>query len=83
MYLTDITTFVDEFVSFILYMFVVVFGTLDGITFHGISLLDFSLALILLALGITLFINVVHVTGSQARANVRDSISYRKEHKND
>lgn len=66
----DITTFIDWFIGLMILGVSNAFNILDSITLHGFSLLDISLAVILISLGITLFINVVHVTGTQARADV-------------
>lgn len=58
MYLIDITNFMDSFVSLMLTGVTSIFNILDSITFHGLSLLDFSLAFILIPTGISIFIAI-------------------------
>lgn len=48
MFLVDITNFMDFFVSLMLSGVSSCFTTLDSITFHGFTLLDFSLAILIL-----------------------------------
>lgn len=48
MFLYDITNFMDSFVSMMLSGVSYTYTTLDNITFHGFSLLDFSLAILIL-----------------------------------
>lgn len=44
----DITNFIDWFISQFLSLFTFIFNTLDNITFHGVSLLGYSITLILM-----------------------------------
>lgn len=58
MFLTDITHFMDQFVNLMLSGVTTVFTTLDSFSFHGITLLDFSLAMILIPTGVAIFIAI-------------------------
>lgn len=49
----NITTFIDWFISQFLTLFTFIFNTLDNITFHGTSLLGYSITLILMGVIIT------------------------------
>lgn len=73
---SDITNFIDSFISLLLTGVISCFNILSDITFHGISLLEFNLAILLIGLGITIFINVVQSGSKQAvaeRRNFRES----------
>lgn len=58
MFLVDITGFIDWFVNLMISGVTSCFNILDSITFHGLSLLDFSLAFILIPTGVSIFIAI-------------------------
>lgn len=58
MFLVDITSFIDWFVNLMITGVTSCFNILDSVTFHGLSLLDFSLAFILIPTGVSIFIAI-------------------------
>lgn len=71
MFLVDITNFIDWFVSTMISGVTSCFNILDSITFHGLSLLDFSLAFILIPTGVGIFIAISNSGKMVARAERR------------
>lgn len=70
MFLVNITSFMDWFVSLMTLGITNTFTLLDSITFHGVSYLDFSLALILIGVGITIVIAINKSSSSLARSTL-------------
>lgn len=70
MLLTDVTSFMDSFVSLMLSGVNTCFTLLDSISFHGVSVLDFSLALILIGVGTTILLAINKSAGSFTRSSL-------------
>lgn len=66
MFLVDITIFVDWFITLMGNGINNTFTFLDSLTFHGVSLLDFCLALILIPAGVEIFIAISKVSSGAA-----------------
>lgn len=66
MYLVDITVFIDWFINLMASGITNTFNFFDSLTFHGISLLDFCLALILIPAGVEIFIAISKVSSGAA-----------------
>lgn len=49
----DITSFIDWFISQFINLFTFIYNTLDNVTFHGVSILGYSITLILMGVIIT------------------------------
>lgn len=64
---TDITSFMDSFINLMYSGTVDCIGILDGITFHGISLLDFSLGILLIGCILPIIINFASSGVSSSR----------------
>lgn len=64
---TDITNFMDSFVNLMYTGFVGCINILDDITFHNISLLDFSLGILLLGCILPIIINFASSGVSSSR----------------
>ena len=64
----DISGFFNDFLSMIVEWFSWSFGTLDKIKFNGVSLLDFSITLLLLSVVVPL---VITLTKSGVRTSKR------------
>ena len=58
MFLANIEPFVDWFVSLMISGVTTTFTLLDSFSFHGISLLDFILAFILIPTGLSIFVAI-------------------------
>lgn len=71
MFLTDITLFMDQFVNLMLSGVTFAFNTLDSFSFHGVTLLDFTLAMILIPTGVAIFIAITKTGKMIGRAERR------------
>lgn len=67
----DITSFIDSFIAMMFNGVVDSFGILDSLTFHGISLLDFILGILILGFIIPIIINLVKPSVRTARADYK------------
>ena len=79
----DISSFVNSFIDSMISIFSTVFDTLSNITFGGISLLSYTIALFVLSIAIPLVITVINNRGvgvsyvPRAYRNVRGSLRRR------
>lgn len=70
MYLVDISNFIDWFVNTMISGVTSCFDILDSISFHGLSLLDFSLAFVLIPVGVSILI-AIHSSGKMVASYER------------
>lgn len=78
MYLVDLTLFMDTFVQLMINGVNTTFTYLDSFMFHGISLLDFCLAMILIPTGLSIFVAISKVSAGAGDLAYRGSKSIRK-----
>lgn len=63
MFLTDVSSFMDFFINLLITGVTSCFNILDNITFYGITLLDFFLALLIIPVGLSIFLAVSRIGG--------------------